>query len=109
MGATLSAHLQTLVGIAQAAGIVVMRHYEAGCDARIKADRSPVTDADEEAETLILAELARHFPDVPVVAEEAAAAGKVVGGSCARFLPGRSGGRHQGIRQARRRVHRQYW
>ena len=78
MGATLSAHLQTLVQIAQAAGTVVMRHYEAGCDARIKADRSPVTDADEEAETLILAELARHFPKVPVVAEEAAAAGKIV-------------------------------
>jgi 3'(2'), 5'-bisphosphate nucleotidase len=77
MGATLSAHLQTLVGIAQAAGTVVMRHYEAGCDARIKADRSPVTDADEEAERLILAELARHFPNVPVVAEEAAAAGNV--------------------------------
>ena len=78
MGATLSPHLQTLVGIAQAAGTVVMRHYEAGCDARVKADRSPVTDADEEAERLILAELARHFPGVPVVAEEAAAAGKIV-------------------------------
>ena len=59
MGATLSTHLQTLVRIAQAAGTVVMRHYETGCDARMKADRSPVTDADEEAETLILAELAR--------------------------------------------------
>lgn len=86
MGATLSAHLQTLVGIAQAAGIVVMRHYEAGCDARIKADRSPVTDADEEAETLILAELARHFPKVPVVAEEAAAAGKIVEAGAHFFL-----------------------
>ena len=78
MGATLSPHLQTLVRIAQAAGTVVMRHYEAGCDARVKADRSPVTDADEEAETLILAELARHFPGVPVVAEEEAAAGSIV-------------------------------
>ena len=77
MGATLSAHLQTLAGIAEAAGAVVMRHYEAGCDARVKADRSPVTDADEEAEKLILAELARHFPGVPVVAEEEAAAGRV--------------------------------
>lgn len=77
MGATLSAHLQILAGIAQAAGVVVMRHYEAGCDARVKADRSPVTDADEEAEKLILAELARHFPGVPVVAEEEAAAGRV--------------------------------
>jgi len=77
MGATLPAHLQTLAGIAQAAGVVVMRHYEAGCDARVKADRSPVTDADEEAEKLILAELARHFPGVPVVAEEEAAAGRL--------------------------------
>jgi 3'(2'), 5'-bisphosphate nucleotidase len=86
MGATLSAHLQTLVQIAQAAGTVVMRHYEAGCDARIKADRSPVTDADEEAERLILAELARAFPGVPVVAEEAAAAGKVVQAGAHFFL-----------------------
>jgi 3'(2'), 5'-bisphosphate nucleotidase len=75
--ATLSPRLQTLVRIAQAAGLVVMRHYEAGVDARMKADRSPVTDADEEAETLILAELATAFPDVPVVAEEEAAAGRI--------------------------------
>lgn len=78
MSATLSPHLQTLVRIAQAAGTVVMRHYEAGCDARVKADRSPVTDADEEAEKLILAELAAAFPQVPVVAEEEAAAGRIV-------------------------------
>jgi len=77
VSATLSPHLETLVRIAQAAGIVVMRHYEAGCDTRVKADRSPVTDADEEAETLILAELALAFPNVPLVAEEEAAAGRV--------------------------------
>jgi 3'(2'), 5'-bisphosphate nucleotidase len=77
MGATISPHLQTLIRITQAAGAVVMRHYEAGSDARVKADHSPVTDADEEAEELILAELGRHFPGVPVVAEEAAAAGKI--------------------------------
>jgi 3'(2'), 5'-bisphosphate nucleotidase len=77
MSATLSPRLQTLVRIAQAAGVVVMRHYEAGCDARVKADRSPVTDADEQAEKLILAELATAFPDVPVVAEEEAAAGRI--------------------------------
>jgi 3'(2'), 5'-bisphosphate nucleotidase len=77
MSPVLSSHLQVLVRIAQAAGVVVMRHYEAGCDARLKADRSPVTDADEEAERLILAELAKAFPGVPVVAEEEAAAGRV--------------------------------
>jgi 3'(2'), 5'-bisphosphate nucleotidase len=54
-----------------------MRHYEEGTSARIKADRSPVTDADEEAEKLILAELAAQFPGVPVVAEEEAAAGRI--------------------------------
>jgi len=77
MDATLSPHLQTLVRIVEAAGKVVMRHYEAGCDARVKSDRSPVTDADEEAERLILAELAKAFPGVPVVAEEETAAGRV--------------------------------
>jgi 3'(2'), 5'-bisphosphate nucleotidase len=75
MDATLSERLKTLVRIARAAEIVVMRHYEAGCDARIKSDRSPVTDADEEAEKLILAELSAAYPGVPVVAEEQAAAG----------------------------------
>lgn len=77
MTPTLSPRLQTLVRIAQAAGVVVMRHYEAGAQARVKADRSPVTDADEEAETLILAELATAFAGVPVVAEEQAAAGQM--------------------------------
>jgi len=77
MDATLSPRLQTLVRIVRAAGEVVMRHYEAGCDARVKADRSPVTDADEQAEKLILAELNAAFPGVPVVAEEQAAAGHI--------------------------------
>lgn len=77
MTPTLSPRLQTLVRIAQGAGVVVMRHYEAGAQARVKADHSPVTDADEEAETLILAELAAAFAGVPVVAEEQAAAGQI--------------------------------
>lgn len=44
---------------------------------RHKHDRSPVTDADEDAEALILAELAENFPGVPIIAEEEAAAGRV--------------------------------
>src|SRR6478609_802689 len=77
MSAMLTPHMETLVRVARAAGEVVMRHYQAGCDARVKPDRSPVTDADEEAEKLILAELAVAFPGVPVVAEEECAAGRV--------------------------------
>jgi 3'(2'), 5'-bisphosphate nucleotidase len=86
MDATLSPRLKTLVRIARAAGSVVMRHYEAGCDTRIKSDRSPVTDADEEAEKLILAELSAAYPGVPVVAEEQAAAGRIVKAGAHFFL-----------------------
>jgi 3'(2'), 5'-bisphosphate nucleotidase len=40
-----------------------------------KADESPVTEADERAEALIVPALQALAPDVPVVAEEAVAAG----------------------------------
>src|SRR5215813_13652953 len=63
-----------LAAIAAEAGEIVMRHYRAGAGARWKDDRSPVTDADEEAEAYILATLAEAFPGVPVAAEEAVAA-----------------------------------
>ena len=83
----MAATAQILAEIATRAGAVIMRHYQAGPlagkdVARLKADRSPVTDADEEAERLILAALADAFPGVPVVAEEEAAAGRIaaVGG-----------------------------
>jgi len=85
MSATPSPEVLVLARIAAAAGVVVMRHYEAGCGAREKADRSPVTDADEETEALILAELGREFPGAVVVAEEEAAAGRLAD-ACARFF-----------------------
>jgi 3'(2'), 5'-bisphosphate nucleotidase len=65
-----------LARIAWRAGEIILRHYALeSIAARQKDDRSPVTDADEEAERCILAELRRLFPDVPIIAEEAAAAG----------------------------------
>ena len=75
----MTATAEILAQIAAEAGVVVMRHYKGGSPdrPRFKSDRSPVTDADEEAERLILAALARAFPGVPVVAEEEAAAGRV--------------------------------
>ena len=57
------------------AAVPVMQIYGRAVTARLKVDQSPVTDADEQAEALILAELARLFPNIPVVAEEAATAG----------------------------------
>ncbi len=58
-----------------AAGEVEMRHYRAGVDVQIKADESPVTLADQEAEAILLAAIRVAAPGIPIVAEEAVAAG----------------------------------
>jgi 3'(2'), 5'-bisphosphate nucleotidase len=66
---------KALAEIAHEAGHVILRHYAGALKARAKPDSSPVTAADEEAEALILQRLNEFAPDIPVVAEEAAAAG----------------------------------
>lgn len=68
---------RAMVEIAREAGAVILRHYAGTVERRQKADRSPVTDADQEAEALILDRLSRAAPRVPVVAEESAAAGTI--------------------------------
>lgn len=62
--------------IALEAGVAVMAVYAAGSHARRKADGSPVTDADEAAEAIILQRLAARLPNFPVLAEEAASRGQ---------------------------------
>ncbi len=61
--------------ICSLAGVKIMEIYASDFEARGKDDRSPVTDADELAEAIILAELKAAYPDVPVLAEESFAAG----------------------------------
>ncbi len=73
-----SAAAYALVEIAAGAGEIIMRHYHRGpVLSRRKDDHSPVTDADEEAETFILRALAKFAPGVPVIAEEEVAAGRI--------------------------------
>ncbi|THV15435.1 3'(2'),5'-bisphosphate nucleotidase CysQ [Rhizobium rhizophilum] len=69
-----------------AAGRVILDIYRAGAEVRLKSDKSPVTEADEKAERLILDALARHLPDIPVVAEEEVAAGRIPDISGGRFI-----------------------
>ena len=64
-----------LVEMARAAGKAALVHYGHRLSARAKADGSPVTDADEASEALILEGLARLTPGIPVVSEERFAAG----------------------------------
>jgi 3'(2'), 5'-bisphosphate nucleotidase len=76
--ATPSASALTLALIAWRAGEILLRHYaNEEIATRQKDDHSPVTDADEEAETFILAQLAHQIPGIAVIAEEAAAAGRL--------------------------------
>ena len=77
MTAPMSPFAASLAGIAHEAGRLILRHYAEGTETRAKADESPVTAADEEAEALILTRLAELAPGVPIVAEEEAAAGRL--------------------------------
>ena len=60
--------------IASEAGVAVMDVFNSDFETREKADSSPVSDADERAEEIILERLSREMPGVPVIAEEQAAA-----------------------------------
>jgi 3'(2'), 5'-bisphosphate nucleotidase len=55
-----------------------MSHYDAGTAMETKGDGSPVSDADRDAEDILLAALAQVAPGIPVVAEEAASAGLIM-------------------------------
>jgi histidinol-phosphatase len=55
---------------AQAAGEIAMRYYRGGFEVTIKADRTPVTQADREAEQAIKTVLRRAFPDHGFLGEE---------------------------------------
>jgi len=65
--------LAAISGIAERAGREILRHYRPGIEARLKNDRSPVTAADEAAESVILPALEELASGIPCVAEEACA------------------------------------
>jgi 3'(2'), 5'-bisphosphate nucleotidase len=66
-----------LLALIDQAAAVVMGVYDQDFAVVEKADSSPVTEADEAAEAVILAGLHELTPDIPVIAEEAVSAGRV--------------------------------
>lgn len=70
-----SAVLSVLEPLALAAGRRIMEICDRGFTAEEKSDCSPVTEADRDAETIILKGLRESFAGIPVVAEEEAEAG----------------------------------
>jgi 3'(2'),5'-bisphosphate nucleotidase len=69
--------LDDLIALALAAGREIMAVRAAGFDAEQKGDGSIVTIADRRAEAIIEAGLAKLAPGVPMLGEEAAAAGRI--------------------------------
>ncbi len=65
---------EALADIAEDAARVILPYWRNGVVAEAKADDSPVTRADREAEALILQRLEVLYPGVQTVAEEAVAA-----------------------------------
>lgn len=70
------ATLDALRPLAIAAGDVILKHFEGEIAVESKADASPVTAADRDAEAVILPGLRALTPEVPIVSEEAHAAGE---------------------------------
>ncbi len=73
----LAALEDALLPLVQRAGAAILRHYAGEIETAYKADRSPVTAADQEAEEILVEGLRRLTPEIPVVAEEAVAAGRI--------------------------------
>lgn len=71
------ATLGVFEALALAAGAEIMDVRTNGISAETKSDDSPVTQADRRAEAVILRGLGQSFPDVPVIAEEEVAAGRI--------------------------------
>jgi len=61
---------ETLAEICEAAAALILPLWRTGVEVLTKADESPVTEADQRGEKLILERLAAAFPGVPVVSEE---------------------------------------
>jgi 3'(2'), 5'-bisphosphate nucleotidase len=65
--------LEAVRGIAREAGDAIMAEYRDDVAVSLKADRSPLTAADEAAHRIIVAGLAALEPRLPVLSEESAA------------------------------------
>jgi histidinol-phosphatase len=73
--AELDRALAAAVEAARAAGEVALEYYRKGFDVTLKADATPVTQADRGAEQAIREVLGRAFPDVGFLGEELGAVG----------------------------------
>jgi 3'(2'), 5'-bisphosphate nucleotidase len=77
LGASAVSLMDDLTAIVSRAAAAIGKFAPEDAARRTKADRTPVSEADEAAEAILLDELARLMPAVPVVSEEACARGEL--------------------------------
>jgi 3'(2'), 5'-bisphosphate nucleotidase len=70
MTATRERMLEVAGRAALAAGEAILKVYATAFDVRLKADNTPVCEADLASERIIVAMLSEAFPDIPIAAEE---------------------------------------
>jgi histidinol-phosphatase len=73
--ATLDDALAAATEAARAAGAIALKYYASGFEVTLKADQTPVTEADREAEQAIVAALGRAYPAWGFLGEEFGARG----------------------------------
>jgi 3'(2'), 5'-bisphosphate nucleotidase len=61
---------EVLQGAADAAGAAILALYGTAAGARLKADRTPITEADLAADRMIAIRLGDRFPEIPLISEE---------------------------------------
>ena len=76
-----TALLELAAGLALRASSVILEIRARGFAVERKADRSVVTEADRAAEALVVAGLREAYPEIPVIAEEEVAGGRITGAS----------------------------
>ena len=69
--------VRQLIPVVREAGEIELKYYRSGAEVIDKADGSPVTLADQEAEKLIFQRLKEIAPGIPIIGEEAVAAGSI--------------------------------
>lgn len=65
-----AADVNVLIELARKAGDQILEIYNKTFDINYKEDKSPLTDADIASNNIIIEGLKKHFPDIPVIAEE---------------------------------------
>ena len=65
-----SSLIPSVIDLSLEAGAILMKHFQQGGAVDIKADNSPVTQADIEADSFISNALRKLTPNIPVISEE---------------------------------------